>query len=386
MSDLYEQLGVSRNASVEDIRRAYKEAARTHHPDRGGDTEKFKKIQEAHEVLCDENRRKMYDMTGSTQETPHGPGMGGMAAGGIPFSFMGGMGGPFGMPGMSFDMSDIFGNMFGGGPGGRRGRNGGKAPPKFTDINLELRDFYVGKDIKLKFNQARRCGGCSGSGAEATESCGTCGGSGVRMMSRQIGPGMIAQTRAACDACNGEGKRIMRTCRECHGKRFVEKEKTLDIRITPGMREGEQLTFAGECSDTLEYETPGDVILNIRRVGGDDYEWKGDDLWTQRKITYAESVLGFKLTFDDHPSGSKPTFIWRGGPLINGAVVQMTGMGMKNKTGGVGNLFVRIAIEAPEVKAWSSEDAAKLRSVLGGPSASLEDAGLPEFVVHSSSA
>ncbi len=329
----------------------------------------------------------MYDMTGSTQDSPHGGMPGGMAAGGIPFSFMGGMGGPFGMPGMpgvSFDMSDILGGMF----GARRQNNrpGGKAPPKFTDINLELRDFYVGKEIKLKFNQARRCTGCNGSGAEVSEPCGACGGVGVRTLMRQIGPGMMAQTRASCDVCNGEGKRTIRTCRDCHGKRFVEKEKQLDIRITPGMREGEQLTFAGECSDTLEFDSPGDVILNIRRVGSEEYEWKGDDLWTTRKITYAESVLGFQLTFDDHPSGSKPKFAWRGGPLISGAVVQMSGMGMRNKTGGSGNLYVRISIEPPEVKAWSAEDAAKLRSVFGGQAASLEDAGMPEFVIHSSSA
>ena len=110
MSDLYAKLGVEREASTEEIRRAYKDLARVNHPDRGGDAEKFKAIQEAHEVLSDDERRKMYNMTGSVQENAGQVG-GGFPGGGHPFNFMGGMG-PFGMPGVQFDMGGMFGNMF----------------------------------------------------------------------------------------------------------------------------------------------------------------------------------------------------------------------------------------------------------------------------------
>lgn len=380
MSDLYARLGVSRDASLEDIRKAYKDAARVKHPDRGGDPEEFKKVQEAHEVLSDEERRRMYDMTGSTAEDHHGPPMGG--AGGMPFGF------PFAMGGMPFNMGDIFGQMFGG--GGRPRRPGGRGPNKHHDISLRLSEFYKGHEIKLKFNQARKCKACSGSGAETTEPCGPCRGTGVRVNRHQIGPGMFAENRSPCADCNGEGTRIMRTCRECHGKRFIEKEKQLDIRITPGMREGEQLVFAGECSDTLDHDAPGDVVLSLRRADSpvgdlDEYEWKEDDLWIRRRITYAESVLGFKLAFDTHPSGTKPSIVWRGGPLLHGAVLQMPGMGMRKKNGEKGNMFVQIVIDPPPTTPWSVEDAGKLRAVLGGASASLEEESLPSFIVSSTS-
>jgi len=369
MTDLYTRLGVSKTASTDEIRSAYKDLAKTHHPDRGGDVEKFKEIQEANEVLSDDGRRRMYDMTGSTQEADgHGP-MGGMAAGGIPFSFMGGMG-PFGMPGVQFDMGEMFGNLFGGGQ--RQRSRGGRGPNKFHDIGLKLSEFYSGRDIKLKFNQGRRCKGCSGSGAEATESCSPCGGSGVRTTLRQIGPNMMAQTRSQCDVCNGEGTRITSVCRKCQGKRFIEKEKQLDIKIKQGMREGEQLTFSGECSDSLEFDSPGDVILTLRRADMgtselDEYSWKEDNLHIRKKVTYVESILGFSLKLDTHPNGSSPSYSWRGGPLIHGAVLKFAGGGMPRKNGyGFGDLFIQVMIAPPEVKPWSAEHTAKLHSVLGG--------------------
>jgi DnaJ family protein A protein 2 len=381
MSDYYKALGVERDASTEAIRKAYRALARDKHPDKGGSAEEFQVIQQAHEVLSDPERRRMYDMTGSDG----GGGMpsGGMAAGGIPFNFMSGMG-PFGMPGVSFDMSGIFGQMFGGGPS--KNRRGGNGPNKYHDVGLKLSDFYAGRDIKLKFNQARRCNPCSGSGAEISEPCGPCNGAGVRTVVRQIGPGMMAQTRAACDVCSGEGRRVLRQCKSCHGKRFNEQEKELNIKIIPGMREGEQISFAGECSDTPDFDTPGDVVLTLRRadmgVGEtDEYEWKGDDLWIRKQITFVESILGFSLTFADHPSGTSPTFAWRGGPLIHGAVLQMVEGGMPKKSGGKGMLYIQVMITPPLVIPWLPEDAAKLQSVLGGAATTVSDA--PQLMLFS---
>lgn len=393
MSDLYSVLGVNRDASTEDIRRAYKDLARVKHPDRGGNPEEFKAIQEAHEVLCDDERRKMYNITGSVQEQQQGGG-GGFAAGGIPFHFMNGMG-PFGMPGVQFDMGNIFGNLFGqGGPMGGGGGGGGKprprqgrGPNKHHDVGLRLCDFYKGHEIKLKFNQARRCTVCAGSGAESSETCAPCHGSGSKTVVRQIGPGMIAQTRGPCDACGGEGTRATKTCRGCQGKRFIEREKQLDIKIAVGMREGEQMAFVGECSDSMEFETPGDVILRLQRTDAgikdeDEYDWKQDDLWIRKRITYSESVLGFTLNMTDHPSGSSPVLTWRGGPLLHGAVLTMLNLGMPRKTGGYGNLYIQILVTAPELKPWSTSEAAILQSVLGGTATSFADHGSP-LLIHS---
>lgn len=371
MADLYKVLGVNRDATTDEIRRAYKDMSKTNHPDReGGSKEKFQKIQEAAEVLSDDSRRRTYDMTGSVNE---GQGnMGGMAAGNIPFQFMGGMG-PFGMPGVSFDMGDMFGQMFGGGGGPQRRQRADRGPNKHHDVGLRLSDFYKGHEINLRFNQARRCMPCSGSGAETTEQCGQCRGEGHRVIMRQIAPGMIAQTRVACDSCNGEGKRTMRVCRHCQGKRMNEKDKQLDIKITPGMRDGEHLVFSGECSDSPDYDTPGDVVLTLRRTGTDEYEWRGDDLWLRHTVTFAESILGFNIVLADHPNGLSPSFSWRGGPLIHGAVLQMSSMGMPRKGGGFGVLYLQIMITPPEVKPWTPEEAATLQSIFGGESVTMTD-------------
>lgn len=385
MSSLYDVLGLEKGASVEEIRKAYKEQAKLKHPDRGGDPEEFKKVQEAHEILTDEQRRRMYDMTGSTNSSNPGAG-GGMAAGGIPFEFMQGMG-PFGMPGVAFDFGSMFGGMFGGqggpqggggGPGGRRQRPG-KSPNKHHDIGLTLADFYNGREIKLKFNQARRCGGCNGSGAETTEPCGACGGRGLRTQARMIGPGMVAQSTGPCDVCSGEGKRVLKQCRSCHGKKFQEQEKVLDIQIRPGMVEGQTLVFSGECSDTMEYEQPGDVVLCLKRADMpisdiDSWEWRGTDLWIRKRISFAESILGFKRTLDSHPSGKKIIVGWRKGALVHGAVMQAPGWGMPNpkEEGRYGTCYVQIVVDAPSPREWTMEERDTLRNLLGGDVETME--------------
>ena len=375
-SDLYAVLGVPRSASTDEIRSAYKSLSLKHHPDRPtGDEAKFKQIQEAHEVLSDAGRRSMYDATGSIDErgppmNPMNP-MAGMAAGGIPFSFMSG---PFGIPEVHFNMGDMLNGMFGGG-GRQRPRRAPVGPNKHHEIGIRFVDFYKGHLIKLKFNQARKCGPCSGSGAEETEACGPCGGQGSRMAMRQIGPGMIAQTQMPCDVCGGDGKRVMKVCRGCQGKKMLEAEKQLDVHVQPGMRDGQVLTFAGECSDSPDFDAPGDVILKLQCVEmPEDYEWKGDDLWVTARISYKESVLGFSTTLAAHPSaslrGEGPLIVsWQGGPLLHGAVLKREGLGMP-KAGGkgvvFGSLYLKIVVVPPPLVPWSSEDAAKLQSVLGG--------------------
>jgi DnaJ-class molecular chaperone len=328
----------------------------------------------------------MYDMTGSTQEGGGAVPMSGMAAGGFPFHFMNG-GGPFGMPGVSFDMGDVFHHIFGGGgpggpggPGGRRSR-APRGPNKHHDIGLGLNDFYKGKEIKLKFNQARRCGACDGSGAAATEPCGQCSASGFKTLTRAIGPGIMAQTRVACDGCGGEGKRVLRACGACHGKKYVEREKALEIKITPGMTDGETLVFSGECSDTPEFERPGDVVLTLRRsdagVGElDEYEWSGHDLTIRKSVSFAESVLGFTLSLDKHPGGARRVS-WRGGPLVHGAILKLEGGGMPKKGGGYGALFIQVMVAAPEARAWTPDETAKLQSVFGGVAGGLVEEGGP---------
>ncbi len=372
MPSLYDVLGVAKDASGDEIRRAYYGLAKQKHPDRGGNAEEFKQIQQAHEVLSDEGKRKMYDMTGS-MDGGDGGAAGGMAAGGIPFQFMGGMG-PFGMPGVSFNFGSMFENLFGGGgpapPGGAKpAARRGKAPNKHSTICITLADFYNGRSIKLTFNQSRRCGGCGGSGAEKTDPCGTCGGRGVRMITQMIGPGLAAQQTRTCDVCSGEGKRVIKQCTACHGKKFQEREKVLTVDIQPGMHEGKTFVFTGECSDTLEHDEPGDVILTLKRTDtsptSEEWGWKGHDLWIRKRISFAESIVGFSTTLEGHPSGQPVVVEWQKGAVLHGTTFQVDGKGMPNGTGGYGNCFVQVLVDPPERREWSAADRAALESVFG---------------------
>jgi DnaJ-class molecular chaperone len=169
----------------------------------------------------------------------------------------------------------------------------------------------------------------------------------------------------------------------------MEREKSLDIKITPGMKDGQTLIFEGECSDSLEFERPGDVVLTLRRsdqgVGElDEYEWSGDDLTVRKCVSYAESVLGFSIVLDKHPGGSR-TVTWRGGPLLHGAVVKLEGGGMPRAGGGHGVLFVQIMVAPPPTVPWSAEDAAKLSSVFGGAVADMNAPGAPLLLSSSES-
>ena len=375
MPSLYETLGIEKGASTEEIRRAYKDLAKQKHPDRGGNPEEFKQIQEAHEVLTDEQRRRMYDMTGSVDGNAGGGPVNPGGMGGFPFEFMAG-GGPFGMGGPAFDIGSMFGNMFGGGAPRKQPRQA-RGPNKHHDIFLTLADFYNGREINLKFNQGRRCNGCSGTGAEKTEPCGPCSGRGVRMQVRMIGPGMVAQSTEPCDVCSGEGKRVIRQCMTCHGKKFKEREKELNIVIRPGMSENETMNFPGECSDSANYDTPGDVILILKRSDPpqsdlDGWEWRGHDLHIRKKITFSESVIGFKKELLGHPSGKRIVVGWRKGVVINGSTLQAAGWGMPKKEGGFGNCFIEFVVEAPASKEWTSEERETLRNLLGGDVETIE--------------
>jgi DnaJ family protein A protein 2 len=334
MSDFYSRLGVSKDASPDEIRRAYRDLARQHHPDKGGDAEKFKSIQEAAEVLTDEARRQEYDARGRAGQMP-------FTGGGMPFA----------------DMFNMFG---GGGPMfGNMTSRGGKGPSQQVDMNITLENFFAGIEMNINFKQTRKCPDCSGS----ADTCNGCGGAGMRRVVRQMGPMMINMD-APCDACQGRGRRTTKQCDPCGNRRFVEKEKTLNAKVLPGMTDGERLVFEGECSDSNEYSSPGDIVV-VLHVVPSKYTWKDADLHYKHTITYAESVLGFEFTLDDHPSGKKPSYVWTGGPLIHGASLIFFGAGMPKKGLGFGDLKVEIVVTPPVVTRWSDADREKLEAVLG---------------------
>jgi len=182
-------------------------------------------------------------------------------------------------------------------------------------------------------------------------------------MMRQIGPGMIQQSVLPCSDCNGDGKRVLQVCHECSGKKYKTREKVLKALIKPGYSDGQKLRFNGECSDSADYEKPGDVILNLIRTGSSDFEWQGQDLHITQSVSMAEALLGFNFVVKDHPSGKEVSLTWGGGPLQHDAVLTAKGLGMpKPDSSEFGDLFVHIDVMY-KMADWTSEQRAALRVV-----------------------
>ena len=364
--DLYETLEIERDASPDDVKKAYFKAARTKHPDKGGSAEEFKEIQRAYETLSDSGRRQMYDMTGS-EEGQGGQQMG-HGMGGNPFEhMMRGFAGA-GAPGMGFhvDVGGMFEQMFQGAPGAQgffgvpmTGQSQaqsqgppprtGKGPSKMHEINMNLMEFYKGRELRLVFNQGRFCYACKGDGVTSFVECGGCGGRGFHLQQMQLQPGMYVQTRGTCRECEGKCRKPGPLCTVCSGSRILNREKTLDVKILPGMHDGHQFTFVGECSDQIDFAQPGDVILVLKCPDTAVYTWTGADLATEITITWIESVTGFSRSLGDHPSGVPKTIVWNGDILLNGTKLRGLGLGMPTPQGsGHGDLIVSVKVTQPD--------------------------------------
>jgi DnaJ family protein A protein 2 len=341
---LYKVLGVGRGADADEIRKAYRKQALLSHPDKGGDPEKFKQVQKAYEILSDDQRRAVYDQTGSEQdmsnEIPYGNPFGG-----------GGM--PFGGGGVPFDLGSMFG-MFGPGmpqPQGPK-RRGGKAPPKIHEMPVSLWDYYHGKKVKIQFERQKFCEPCKGEGAEKYDTCAGCGGSGMRQQVIMMGP-MRAVTHAPCTDCRAEGKRISLVCKGCNGKKFVTQEKVLEVSIAAGMRPKEVIVFDKECSDQHEYFEAGDVHIvlqeadeenRFKRIGGTD------DLQAATAIGLRDSLLGCTERLAGHPGHPQGLSIEIPVGIQNGETLLIVGEGMPRKEGGRGDLRLLVSVRATDAE------------------------------------
>jgi DnaJ family protein A protein 2 len=340
---LYERLGLNRDADTQEIRKAYLKLSKTEHPDKGGNEDRFKSIQQAYEVLSNDESKNFYDQTGqipgeeqSMQGHGHGiPSMAGMP--GMP-------GMPFGMP--FGDLGAMFGNMFQGGRGREPNRKQHKPQPKVHEVAFTLRDFFYGKGIELKFERQKFCKQCKGEGAENFDSCGMCNGSGTRETHIMIGPGMVAMSRGPCEVCNGLGKKSVGVCSGCRGMKFVSQEKTLQITIEPGMGPGDVMKFSNECSDNHGYEEPGDVHIILREA--DDVSRLvriEETLSTVHTITLSEALLGSKMVVTGHPA--HPNGLTVNIPIgtMHGDTITVSGEGMPCRgTTRRGNLQVSISL------------------------------------------
>ncbi len=325
--DYYEVLGVSKDVSAADLKKAYRRVAMKYHPDRAPDDpeaeKKFKEASEAYEVLSDADKRAAYDQFG--HDAVSGGGMGG--------------GGGFGS--FSDIFGDVFGDIFG---GGGRGRGG---PSRGSDLryNLELslEEAVKGTEVKIRVPTLVSCKTCSGSGAKAGTkpvSCTTCGGIGqVRM---QQGFFSVQQT---CPNCRGKGSIISDPCGDCHGQGRIEETKTLSVKVPPGVDIGDRIRLAGEGEAGGDGGPAGDLYVQIAIKQHDIFERDGKNLYCEIPISFADAALGGELevpTLDGRVKLKVPP------ETQTGKLFRLRGKGVTPVRGGsVGDLMCRVVVETP---------------------------------------
>jgi len=292
--ELYNVLGVEKSADERQIKKAYFDLAKKHHPDKGGDAEEFKKIQRAYDVLSNTDKRSFYDQTGQV------PGENGEMDQGGPTPFPFDLGNLFGMfgGGMPFGMPSM-GSRPRGPPSSHRQ---GKAPPKVHEMNLKLEDFYKGRTIQMNFNKQKFCSSCKGDGFTGTTNCDGCHGSGKVTRQQMMGPGMVMMSTSPCAECGGNGYKSGPKCSGCQGKCFVEEHNTINVVIEQGMSIGERLYFPKQCSDTQEYAEPGDLHIVLGEAD-EDIPWKRDKIHLRAflEVSLVEALCGCKKIIQHHP-------------------------------------------------------------------------------------
>lgn len=287
--DYYEVLGVSKTATDEEIKRAFRKLAKQYHPDinkEPGAEEKFKEIGEAYAVLSDANKRRQYDQFGHAAFEN------------------GGSGGGAGFQGFNMgdiDLEDILGDLFGGGFRGFSGFGGSSRtssrPSKGEDIrvvlNLTFEEAAFGCEKDVKLNITSECSRCKGKGGFNEKTCRTCGGAGKVLEQSQTIFGYM-QTQKTCPDCKGRGKTYETICDECHGKGVVEKVKTLTVTIPEGVDEGYQLRLSGKGNAGLNGGPNGDVFLEFKIKEHPLFERDGADIYLEVPVTITDATLGCK--------------------------------------------------------------------------------------------
>jgi molecular chaperone DnaJ len=333
--DFYEILGVPKNASEEDIKKAYRKLAMKHHPDRNqGDTakvaeEKFKEAKEAYEMLSNGQKRAAYDQFGHAGVDPN----------------MGGRGGPEGFGGFAEAFGDIFGDIFGGAAGARRG--GGQQVFRGSDLSysmdITLEDAATGKETQIRIPSWDNCETCHGTGAKpgtSAKTCTTCNGAGTVHM-RQ-GFFSIQQT---CPHCRGSGKVIPDPCTTCSGAGKIKRQKTLEVKIPAGINEGMRIRSAGNGEPGTNGGPPGDLYIEIRIKQHDIFERDGDDLHCTVPVVLTTAALGGDI---EVPTLAGKAEITLPEGTQHGKTFRLRGKGIKGlRSSYPGDLYCHVQVETP---------------------------------------
>ena len=338
--DFYDVLGIAKNASDEEFKKAYRKLAMKHHPDRNqgegakAAEEKFKEAKEAYEMLTDAQKRAAYDQYGHAGVDPN---MGGRSGAGAE-----------GFGGFAEAFGDIFGDIFGGGGAGGAGRRGGAQQVyRGNDLSyameITLEEAARGKESQIRIPSWENCDTCSGSGAKpgtSAKSCGSCNGTGTVHM-RQ-GFFSVQQT---CPHCHGTGKIIPEPCTVCSGQGRIKKSKTLEVKIPGGINEGMRIRSAGNGEPGLNGGPSGDLYIEIRIKQHDIFERDGDDLHCTVPLPMTSAALGGSI---EVPTLGGKAEIELPEGTQHGKTFRLRGKGIKGvRSSYPGDLYCHISIETP---------------------------------------
>jgi len=349
----YESLGVQKNASQDELKKAYRKSAIKNHPDKGGDPEKFKEISHAYEVLSDPEKREIYDQYG---EDALKEGMGGGGGGGH---------NPF----------DIFESLFSGGGGGGFGGGGSRRHRKkqgedvIHTTKVSLEDLYNGSVKKLSLTRNILCSKCKGTGSKsgASGKCLGCQGNGMKISMRRIGPGMIQQVQQACNECQGTGEVISDRdrCLQCKGAKVTKEKKVIEINIEKGMQNGRKIIFEGQADEAPDTIT-GNVIFVLQLKEHPKFKRTGDDLFVEHSLSLTEALCGFQFCLT-HLDGRQLLINQNPGEVIKPGqhkAIEDEGMPQYERSFMKGSLYIKFNIEFPNSNFFSPECCHKLEKIL----------------------
>lgn len=343
MKDFYEILGVSRNASDEEIKKAYRRLAHQHHPDKhGGDEAKFKEINSAYQVLGNKEKRAQYDrFGGSFEQGGTGPfGNGAFRWEDVAQSAGDRFGGAY-----DVNLGDLFGDFFGFGSARQRGRTGEDLA---VDATIDFRTAAFGGEKELTLTRILRCPRCGGTGGEPgaeLKTCATCRGSGQSERLQRTILGQV-KTVSTCPTCQGRGEVPKLRCSRCVGETVTREERTLSVKIPAGIEDGQTIRLAGEGEAGRNGASPGDLYIKIRIEPDRRFVRDGADILSQATITFSQAALGGTIEI---PTLDGPVSLKVPSGTQSGKTLRLKGKGAARLSGhGRGDQLVTVEVKTPE--------------------------------------
>eukprot|EP00823_Brevimastigomonas_motovehiculus_P007578 TRINITY_DN665_c0_g1_i1.p1 TRINITY_DN665_c0_g1~~TRINITY_DN665_c0_g1_i1.p1 ORF type:complete len:554 (-),score=176.12 TRINITY_DN665_c0_g1_i1:204-1796(-) len=346
---LYETLGVAKTCTDKEIKSAFRKLAMTHHPDKGGDPEKFKEITKAYEILSNSDKRKTYDEDGEEAAEQRRSDKGEERGGS--------------------DMDEVLEQMF-----GVRRSGGGSRQRKGEDcvfpLKVDLAELFNGGTKKLRLTRNIICTECKGAGGKGATRCTRCSGRGFRVVIRSLGHNMITQSQTTCEECKGQGTVIPEDskCSVCSGNKTLKEKKTLEVTLDKGMYHGQKITFKGEADEAPD-TTPGDVVVVIQQKEHPIFHREGMNLFMKKKLTLLEALTGFQLKVP-HLDGRTLIIKSEEGSIVKPGdfkAVRDEGMPKYKASHRKGDLFIEFDVEFPAANSFDKAARELLKKVLPNP-------------------